>query len=58
MLVNERCVLGARRRHGSPYQPGDGRAPYGRAKRFWQWAEKEKRPAARPAQPPKARRRC
>src|SRR5580698_1500798 len=37
MLVNERCVLGARRRHGSPNQPGDGRAPYGRAEAFWQW---------------------
>src|SRR6476619_2066899 len=30
MLMNERCVLEARRRHGSPYQPGGGRA------RLWQ----------------------
>jgi hypothetical protein len=39
---------GARRRHGSPDQPGDGRAPYGRAKGFWQWRKKEKRPVDRP----------
>jgi len=32
MLINERCVLGARRRHGSPDQPGGGRA------RLWQTA--------------------